>query len=72
MKLVNFYKELNIIDYIKSLDPKWIVMENVAGFTTLDDGFFLKYLLKEIEELGYKNYDYKIINTADYGVAQTR
>jgi DNA (cytosine-5)-methyltransferase 1 len=60
------------IEYIKSLNPKWIVMENVAGFTTLDNGFFLKYLLKEIEELGYKNYDYKIINTADYGVAQTR
>jgi DNA (cytosine-5)-methyltransferase 1 len=60
------------IDYIKLLNPKWIVMENVVGFTTLDDGSFLKYLLKEIEELGYKNYDYKIINTADYGVAQTR
>ena len=60
------------IDYIKALNPKWIVMENVAGFTTLDDGFFLKYLLKEIKKLGYKNYDYKIINTADYGVAQIR
>ena len=60
------------VDYIKSLNPKWIVMENVAGFTTLDDGFFLEYLIKEIEELGYKNHDYKIINTADYGVPQTR
>jgi DNA (cytosine-5)-methyltransferase 1 len=60
------------VDYIKELKPKWIVMENVAGFTTLDDGSFLKYLIKEIEELGYKNHDYKIINTADYGVAQTR
>ncbi|MEA3554236.1 MAG: DNA cytosine methyltransferase [Campylobacterota bacterium] len=60
------------VDYIKSLNPKWIVMENVAGFTTLDDGYFLEYLIKEIEELGYKNHDCKIINTADYGVPQTR
>ena len=60
------------VDYIKELNPKWIVMENVAGFTNLDDGFFLKYLINEIEELGYKNHDFKIINTADYGVAQTR
>ncbi len=60
------------VDYIKELNPKWIVMENVAGFTNLDDGFFLKYLINEIEELGYKNNDFKIINTADYGVAQTR
>lgn len=60
------------IDYIRSLKPKWIVMENVAGFTTLDDGYFLKFLIKEIEELGYKDHDYRIINTADYGVPQTR
>jgi DNA (cytosine-5)-methyltransferase 1 len=60
------------IDYIKSLNPKWIVMENVAGFTSLDNGYFLNHLIKEIEELGYKDHDYKIINTADYGVPQTR
>ena len=60
------------IDYIKELNPKWVVMENVAGFTTLDEGYFLEYLIKELEELGYKNHDYKIINTADYGVPQTR
>jgi len=60
------------LEYIKMLNPKWVVMENVAGFTTLDDGYFLKFLIKELEELGYLNHDYKIINTADYGVPQTR
>jgi len=66
------YLVYTYVDYIKLLNPKWIVMENVAGFTTLDNGYFLKYLIKEIEELGYKNHDYKIINTADYGVPQVR
>ena len=47
-------------------------MENVQGITTLDDGSFLKALIIEIEKLGYKNHDYKIINTADYGVPQKR
>lgn len=60
------------IDYIKALNPKWVVMENVVGFTTLDEGYFIKYLLEELEKMGYLNHDYKIINTADYGVAQTR
>ena len=60
------------IEYIKLLNPKWVVMENVAGFTSLDEGYFLEYLIKELEELGYLNHDYKIINTADYGVPQTR
>jgi len=60
------------IEYIKALNPKWVVMENVAGFTTLDEGYFLKHLIQELEDLGYLNHNYKIINTADYGVAQTR
>jgi DNA (cytosine-5)-methyltransferase 1 len=60
------------LEYVKLFKPKWFLMENVQGLTTLDDGSFLKLLLEEIEKLGYKNHDYKIINTADYGVPQKR
>jgi DNA (cytosine-5)-methyltransferase 1 len=60
------------VDYVRELNPKWIIMENVAGFVNLDNGFFLQYLIQEIKDLGYKNLDYRIINTADYGVPQTR
>lgn len=60
------------LDYVKLFQPKWFVMENVKGITTLDDGFFLKKLIEEIEALGYKDHDYKIINTADYGAPQKR
>ena len=45
-------------------------MENVAGFSSLDQGFFQKELIKIIRELGYENYDYRILNSADYGVPQ--
>ncbi len=60
------------LDYVKLFKPKWFLMENVQGITTLDDGSFLKALIADIEKLGYNNYDYKIINTADYGVPQKR
>lgn len=63
---------LTYLDYVKLFNPKWFLMENVPGITSLDDGSFFKALISEIESLGYKNHDYKIINTADYGVPQKR
>ena len=60
------------LEYVKLFNPKWLMIENVKGFTTLDEGFFIKKLIEELELLGYKNHDYRIINTADYGVPQKR
>lgn len=59
-------------DYVKLLKPEWVIMENVGGFPSLDNGFFVKSLLKNVEKLGYKNYDCRILNAADYGVPQKR
>ena len=47
-------------------------MENVAGLVNLANGYFLENFIEKVKELGYHNYDYKIINTADYGVPQKR
>jgi len=60
------------LDYVKLLKPKWFLMENVAGLINLDKGSFIKALLEDIKKLGYDNCEYRIINTADYGVPQTR
>jgi DNA (cytosine-5)-methyltransferase 1 len=60
------------LKYVKLFNPKWLMIENVPGLTSLDDGWFIKELLKDIEKLGYKNHDYRVINTADYGVPQKR
>lgn len=60
------------INYVKKINPKWFIMENVPGFASLDDGYFLKNLISELKKNGYKNLDWKIINTADYGVPQRR
>lgn len=60
------------LGYVEALKPKWFIMENVPGFASLDNKNFLRSLLKEISALGYKDHDWKIINTADYGVPQAR
>ena len=60
------------IEYVKYFRPKWILMENVAGFANLDNGFFLKEIIKLLDKLGYKDCQWKIINTADYGIPQKR
>ncbi|MBL6730832.1 MAG: DNA cytosine methyltransferase [Bacteroidia bacterium] len=60
------------LKYIEEFNPKWFLMENVAGLINLADGYFLDSFIERVKELGYENYDYKIINTADYGVPQKR
>lgn len=60
------------LKYVEYFKPKWFMIENVPGFLSLDDGFFIKSLLEDIKKLGYNNCEYKIINTADYGVPQKR
>ncbi|MDO6447159.1 DNA (cytosine-5-)-methyltransferase [Colwellia sp. 1_MG-2023] len=60
------------VDAIKRLNPRWFVMENVAGLLTLDNGFFIDSLMDEFKALGYTNVEYKVLNAADYGVPQLR
>lgn len=60
------------VDVVKRVKPRWFVMENVPGLATLDQGLFLKALLKDFSKLGYKDVEWRILNAADYGVPQMR
>lgn len=60
------------LKYVEEFNPKWFMMENVSGLVNLAEGYFLEKFIEKVRELGYNNYDYKIINTADYGVPQKR
>lgn len=52
--------------------PNIIVLENVRRLTTHDKGKTFKVIKKILErDLGYKLF-YKVLNTADYGIPQTR
>ncbi|MBL6785622.1 MAG: DNA cytosine methyltransferase [Rickettsiales bacterium] len=60
------------LEYLKKLQPDWFLLENVPGFANLDKGHFLTEIIKRIKRIGYKDLDWRIINTADYGIPQKR
>jgi DNA (cytosine-5)-methyltransferase 1 len=56
---------------VKIIHPKFFVMENVARLYNHNKGETQKEIIADFENLGY-NVDCKIINSVDYGVAQSR
>lgn len=59
------------IRILKYLQPKFFVMENVEGLLTRDKGRIFEDIKKTFKETGY-DFNYVILNAADYGVPQTR
>ena len=59
-------------EYIKKIKPQWIIMENVSGILNLGGGIYIDFIKKKLNLLNYKSFDYRIVNTADYGVPQKR
>lgn len=53
------------------LKPKVIILENVPGIVSLFKGQVKDEILKEFKAIGY-DIDYKVLNSADYGVPQIR
>jgi len=63
------YKEM--LRIIKDKQPKIFLAENVKGILSLGQGKVIQMILNDFRELGYK-VDYKLVNSADYGVPQQR
>lgn len=63
-----------VIKIAEIVNPKYIVIENVVGLLSMKtiDGFNIKdIVLSEFDRIGYKA-DFKVLNSADYGVPQAR
>lgn len=58
-------------EFIKQLQPKMFLAENVKGLTTHDGGKTIKTMIKVFEDLGYF-VEWKVLNAWDYGVAEKR
>lgn len=56
---------------IELLKPKVFLAENVKGLISWENGLAIKTIINDFSKLGYK-VDYKLFNTADYGVPQIR
>ena len=62
---------LNYFRAVEELMPKFFLFENVHGFVFKPHKSALELVEDESTRLGYKIF-HRVINTADYGVAQTR
>ncbi len=61
----------NYFRAVEELQPKFFFFENVHGFVFKPHKSALELVQKESDRLGY-NIFHKVVNAADYGVAQTR
>lgn len=62
---------IEFIKAIEVLNPKIVIMENVQGFLTLDNGKFLSQTKEMLINLGYIC-QANLLNTVHYGVPQKR
>ena len=63
-----YLEMLKIVDHIK---PEYIVMENVEGLRSMLNGKIEQKIIEDYNKIGYE-INVTILNSADYGVAQTR
>jgi len=63
------YREM--LRIVKDKKPSFFLAENVKGLLSMHDGKIVEMIVKDFKKLGY-NVDYKIVNSADYGVPQQR
>ena len=60
------------IRVVRHLQPKFLVMENVPGILTMQDGKVYKEILHQLTEAGYPDVSVRILEAAEYGVPQLR
>jgi len=60
-----------LINILVAKKIKYFILENVKGLVNHDNGRTLKIILKDLEEAGY-NVSYKVLNSLDFGVPQSR
>ena len=57
--------------FIKALNPKCVLFENVKGLVNHDKGNTLQTIKQTMDSLGY-TFEYCILNSCDFGVKQNR
>jgi DNA (cytosine-5)-methyltransferase 1 len=62
---------LEMIRVVNDKRPKFFVAENVKGMTSINDGQFIKNIISDFKDVGYK-VEYKLLDMINYGVPQTR
>lgn len=63
------YKEF--VRFVKDLQPKYFVMENVPSMMSYRDGEIVKQIKEDFAAIGYRT-DARVLNAVDFGVPQHR
>ena len=63
-----FYQIVRIAQYHK---PALMLLENVKHILFIDDGYVLKTIIRELNDIGYTVH-YSLLNSSNYGVPQCR
>lgn len=56
---------------VKGIQPRWLVMENVTGITSIAGGGVVREIFEGMESLGYR-VDMKVLRAEEFGVPQER
>jgi DNA (cytosine-5)-methyltransferase 1 len=59
------------VEFVKEINPKWFLMENVGGLSTFQDGYVKNHIISGFENLGYMT-RCVILNAVNFGVPQNR
>jgi DNA (cytosine-5)-methyltransferase 1 len=62
---------LSMAEVVKLVQPKIFLAENVKGLLSWEKGLGIRTMISDFEKLGY-NVEYRLHNTADFGVPQAR
>lgn len=61
-----------VVRFAKLLNPWFVVGENVPGVVTLANGEFYRVIRSEFDQIGYPDMAVRVLESAEYGVAQLR
>jgi DNA (cytosine-5)-methyltransferase 1 len=62
---------LSMVETVKRTQPKIFLAENVKGLLLWEKGLAIETIKADFAEIGYR-VDHKLLNTADFGVPETR
>jgi DNA (cytosine-5)-methyltransferase 1 len=66
------YLFLEFIRFVKALQPRAVLLENVSGLRSTANGSFAKAIEQAISDAGPYTVVHTLLNAADYGVPQVR
>ena len=59
------------LSMVEGLRPRFVLMENVTGLLSANNGFWLEVVYRSLNDLGY-HVDHRILSSEEYGVPQRR